>query len=103
MRLPDHLKQPLILNRPGGPPAGLALVIRRCRHPKGAADRLDAETIPEGIGKPGHFGRLSSSSLAKNSDAAGRISFARRSSAFSRLRSLICSRSAVEGMSGLRP
>ena len=49
------------------------------------ADRLDPETVPVGVDVGDDQRSLrSSSAAAKNADAVLRISFARRSSAFSR-------------------
>src|SRR5262249_60497761 len=50
-----------------------------------------------------HFGRCGSSSPAKNTEAAFKISFARRSSKFSRRNRLISSRSSLVGRSRRRP
>src|SRR5207302_11115193 len=76
----DHTEQPLILGRPRRPLAGRSLVIRGRRHAQGPADRLDPETTAMLIYVAAHFGRSGSSSLAKNTDADFKISFARRSS-----------------------
>src|SRR4051794_30652789 len=55
------------------------------------------------VDKRAHFVRSASSSAAKNTDAAFRISFARRSSYTSRRSFLISSRSAAVGRSGRDP
>jgi hypothetical protein len=57
-----------------------SLLVRGRRHVQGPADRLDAEALAMLIDERTHFGRSASSSVAKNSEAAFRISFARRSS-----------------------
>src|SRR4051812_32986233 len=64
-------------DRAGRPPAGGALVARRARHPERATDELDGEAsrllrLNEGA----HLRGVPSSSLAKNTDAALRISLA---------------------------
>src|SRR5436309_13673576 len=101
--LADPLHQPLILNRSSRRWRLPAVVIGGSRHVQGPADRLDAEAITMRINKRGHFGRSASSSVAKNTLAALRISFARRNSKFSRFRRLISSRSSVVGRSGRKP
>ena len=58
---------------------------RRAQHP---ADRPDPETIPMRVDVRGHQGRVGSSRAAKKADAVVKISFARRSSAFSARRRL---------------
>jgi len=80
VQLPDPREQPLVFNCPLGPAAAGALVIRRRRHAQGQADRLDPEATAMLIDVAAHFGRSGSSSLAKNTDADFKISFARRSS-----------------------
>ena len=80
VQLPDALEQPLVLDRPARAPAGLAVVIGGRRHAQGPADRLDPETAAMLVDVAAHFGRSGSSSLAKNTLADLRISFARRSS-----------------------
>ena len=56
--------------------------------PPGAADELDAEAIAMPVDERAHLVRPPSSSVAKNTEAARKISFASRSSATSRLSSL---------------
>ena len=73
----DRRDELLVGDRAGRPPAGGALVVRRARHPERAADELDGEAggllrLDEGA----HLRGVPSSSLAKNTDAALRISLA---------------------------
>jgi hypothetical protein len=75
----------------------------RRRHAQGPADRLDPEALAMLVDVTAHFGRSGSSSLAKNTLADFRISFARRSSKFSCRKRLISSRSSLVGRSGLKP
>ena len=80
VQLADDAEQPLVLHGPGrARPAG-ALVVGGRRHVQDPADRLDAEAAAVLIDERAHFGRSASSSVAKNTDAALRISFAWRSS-----------------------
>ena len=79
------------------------LVVGGRRHAQGPADRLDPEAAAMLVDVAAHFGRSGSSSLAKNTDADFRISFARRSSKFSWRSRLISSRSSLVGRSGRRP
>jgi hypothetical protein len=60
-----------------------ALIVGGRRHAQGPADRLDPETAAMLLDIAAHLGRSRSSSLAKNTEADFRISFARRSSKFS--------------------
>jgi len=76
----DALKQPLVADRSRAALAALALVVGVRRHAQGPADRLDAEAAAVLVDEAAHFVRSASSSVAKNTDAALRISFARRSS-----------------------
>jgi hypothetical protein len=76
----DLLEQPRVPHRSSRRPAGLALVVSGRRHAQHSADRLDAEAAAMLLDEAAHFGRSASSSVAKNTDAALRISFARRSS-----------------------
>src|SRR3954470_23209804 len=76
----DLPEQPLVLDGSPGALAGGALVVGGRRHVQGPADRLDAEAAAVLVDEAAHFGRSASSSVAKNTDAALRISFARRSS-----------------------
>ena len=80
MHLADPAEQPLVLEAARGAPAGLALVVGGRRHAQGPADRLDPEAAAMLVDVAAHFGRSGSSSLAKNTLADFRISFARRSS-----------------------
>ena len=76
----DLAQQPLVLDAAPRPLTAAALVVGALRHAQGPADRLDAEAITMRVDERAHFGRSASSSVAKNTDAAFRISFARRSS-----------------------
>ena len=76
----ELLEQPLVLDRAPRPLAAGAVVVRGRRHAQDPADRLDAEAAAMAIDETAHFGRSASSSVAKNTDAALRISFARRNS-----------------------
>ena len=67
------------------------------------ADRLNPEAATVLVDVAAHFGRSGSSSLAKNTYADFKISFARRNSKFSWRNRLISSRSSLVGRSGLRP
>ena len=60
-----------------------------------AADRLDPEPVPVLVDVGDHFRVRPSSSVAKKSDADFKISFARRSSRFSRSSSFSRARSSV--------
>jgi len=85
MDLPDSPEQPLVGD---GPRRRLGLgagVEGRRRHVQGVADGLDAEAAAVLVDVAAHLVRSSSSSLAKNTEADFKISFARRSSKFSRL------------------
>lgn len=64
----------------------------RAQHPE---DELDPETIPVVVDKPDYLGQGRSSSFAKNTLAALRISFAFRSSAFSVCNRLIFAAASV--------
>src|SRR5436305_14383019 len=97
------MQQPLVLDQPRRALAALALVIGGRRHAQDPADRLDPEAAAVLVDVAAHFGRSGSSSLAKNTLADLRISFARRSSKFSCRKRLISSRSALVGRSGLKP
>src|SRR3954453_13996939 len=59
------------------------------------ADRLDPEPVPVGVDERHYFLDWRSSSAPKKADAAFKISFARRSSRFSRSSSRIRARSSV--------
>ena len=79
----------------GRAPAAGALVVGGRRHAQGPADRLDPEALAMLVDERAHFGRCGSSSPAKNTDAAFKISFARRSSKISRRSFRISSRSSA--------
>ena len=70
-------------------------VVRRRGDLQFATDRLDPEALAVGLDEAGHFGSRGSSSRAKKTEAAFRISLARRSSRFSRSSSRSRSRSSV--------
>ena len=75
---------------------GFAFVVRRRGDRQHCADRLDPVLIAVRVDEQLHsFGRRSSSAWAKYADALRRISFARRSSRFSRSSALSRSRSAL--------
>jgi hypothetical protein len=76
----DPLEQELIVHRALRSRAGGALIVGGRRHAQGPADGLDPEAISVRVDERAHFGRVGSSSPAKNTDAALRISFALRSS-----------------------
>ena len=80
VHLADPAGQPLVLDPARRPLAGRALVVRGRRHVQGLTDRLDAEARAMHVDERAHLVRSASSSVAKNTDAAFRISFARRSS-----------------------
>jgi hypothetical protein len=80
VELADALEQPLVLDGSGTTLAAGALEVGGRRHAQNPADRLDPEALAIGVDERAHFGRSGSSSLAKNTDADFRISFARRSS-----------------------
>jgi integrase-like protein len=100
VQLADPGKQPPILDDPRRGLATSALVVRGHRHAQRLRDRLDPEAAAMLIHVPAHVGRSGSSSLAKNTLADVRISFARRSSKFSRRNRLMSSRSWLVGRSG---
>jgi hypothetical protein len=66
------------------------------------ADRLDPELVAVFVDEPDYLGSRGSSSRAKKADAAFKISFARRNSAFSRSNCFMRARSSVVNP-GLRP
>ena len=80
VQLADDAEQPLVLHGPDRALTAGALGVGGRRHVHDPADRLDAEAAAMLIDERAHFGRSASSSVAKNTDAALRISFARRSS-----------------------
>jgi hypothetical protein len=80
VQLTDPPEQPLVLHGSRRAPAAGPLVVRGRRHGQDSADRLDAEAAAVLVDEAAHVGRSASSSVAKNTDAALRISFARRSS-----------------------
>jgi hypothetical protein len=77
MHLIDLSQQSLVRDGPRRALPGGALVEGGRRHAQGPADRLDPEARAVLVDKRAHFGRSWSSSVAKNTDAAFRISFAR--------------------------
>jgi hypothetical protein len=77
--LADAGGQPLVGHGPVRALPGLALMVGGRRHVQGLTDRLDAETVALDVDKRGHLVRSASSSIAKNTEAALRISFALRS------------------------
>src|SRR5215204_59919 len=99
----DAPEQPLVADGPRRSLAGRAVVVGGRRHAQDPADRLDAEATAVLIDKAAHFGRSASSSAAKNTDAALRISFARLSSETCLRNALISARSSLVGKSGRRP
>src|SRR5207237_493726 len=103
MQLADSGEQPLVLDRSRRPLSTTPLVVRGHRHAQRLTDRLDPEAATVLVDVAAHFGRSGSSSLAKNTLADLRISFARRSSKFSCRSRLISSRSSLVGRSGLKP
>jgi hypothetical protein len=80
VRLSDHREQPLILDGPRRALTARALIVGGRRHAQGPTDRLDPEATAMLVDVAAHLVRSVSSSLAKNTEADLRISFARRSS-----------------------
>ena len=70
----------IVLDTAHGTGTGGAVVVRGRRHAQGPADRLDPEARAMLVDERSHFVRSGSSSVAKNTEAAFKISFARRSS-----------------------
>ena len=70
-------------------------VVRRWGDLQFATDRLAPEALAVGVDEAGHFGSRGSSSRTKKTDAAFRISLARRNSRFSRSSCRSRSRSPV--------
>src|SRR5438445_3143665 len=103
VQLADPAEQPLILDHTERPLAARALVVGGHRHAQGLADRLDPEAATMLVDVAAHLGRSGSSSLAKNTLAAFKISFARRSSKFSLRNRRISSRSCVVSRSPRAP
>ena len=83
MQLADPGEQTLVLKLSRRAAAASPLAVRGHRHAQGFADRLDPEAATMLVDVAAHFGRSGSSSLAKNTDADFKISFARRNSKFS--------------------
>jgi hypothetical protein len=102
VQLADPGEQLLLLDRAGRAAAASPLVIRGHRHAQGLADRLDPEAATMLVDVAAHLGWSGSSSLAKNTLADFKVSFARRNSKFSWRKRLISSRSALVGRSGLQ-
>ena len=84
------LRRRPLAGHPVGVRGDLAAVLGE--HP---ADRLDPEPVPVGVDEGDHLGDWRSSSAPKKCAAAFKISFARRSSLFSRSSSRIRARSSV--------
>src|SRR4051794_586926 len=102
--LADRGQQHVVADRALRAPPGRALVVGRARHPERAADELDGQAGGLLLGDEGaDLRRVPSSSLAKNTDAALRISLALRSSRTSRSSSRSRSRSAVVSGLGVPP
>ena len=80
VQLPDPAEQPLVFDRPLGAATLASFVVRGHRHAQRGADRLDPVAAAMLVDVAAHFGRSGSSSLAKNTLADFKISFARRSS-----------------------
>jgi hypothetical protein len=80
MGRPDHLQQPLVRELARGTLTGHSMLKSRRRHAQHPANRLDTEAIAMPVNEHAHFRRSVSSSVAKNTLAALRISVARRSS-----------------------
>jgi hypothetical protein len=80
VHLTDPRQDAFVADRAGGLLAAGALVVGGRRHAQDPADRLDTEALAMIIDERGHFVRSASSSVAKNTLAAFKISFARRSS-----------------------
>jgi hypothetical protein len=102
VQLADPSEQPLIFDCSRRAATAAPLVVRGHRHAQGRTDRLDPEAAAMFVDVAAHFGRSESSSLAKNTLADFKISFARRSSKFSCRKRLISSRSSLVGRSGPR-
>ena len=103
VQLADPSEQPLIFDCSQRAATAAPLAVRGHRHAQDPADRLDPEAAAMLVDVAAHLGRSGSSSLAKNTDADFKISFARRNSKFSWRNRLISSRSSLVGRSGLRP
>src|SRR3954470_22839779 len=104
MHLPDRGEQLLVADLARRAPAARALVVRRARDPEGAANELDGETERLlGFDEGAHLRGVPSSSFAKNTLAAFRISFACLSSRTSPRSRLSSSRSALESTVGMPP
>ncbi len=91
----DGGKQALIAQAPSRSLTLGALIVGGGRHLQGGADGLDPEALAMAIDERAHFGRCGSSSAAKKTEAALRISFARRSSRTSPRRRPSSSRSSL--------
>jgi hypothetical protein len=75
----NPITEPLVLDPPRRALASPSLAISGRRHVQGLTDRLDAEAAAILLDEAAHFERSASSSVAKNTDAAFRISFPRSS------------------------
>src|SRR5665648_992138 len=92
----DHRRGRRVRDRPRRGRAGLGRVVGARGDLLFGADRLDPETVLVLVDVlDDHFSRRSSSAAAKNADAVRKISFARRSSRFSRSSSATRCASAV--------
>ena len=76
----DQREQPLVAGGPLRALPGFAVVVGGRRHVQGLADRLDPEARAVLVDERAHFVRSWSSSVAKNTLAAFKISLARLSS-----------------------
>jgi hypothetical protein len=104
VQLADRRDQLLVAQHARGTPAARALIVRRARDPEGAADELDGETERLLLfDEAAHLRGVPSSSFAKYTLAARRISFACRSSRTSPRNRLSSSRSALEITLGVPP
>src|SRR3954447_19021357 len=100
----DRRQQLLIADRACRTAAARALIVRRARHPERATDELDGEASRLlGFDEGAHLRGVPSSSFAKYTLAARRISLALRSSRTSRSSSFRRSRSALERTVGVPP
>src|SRR4051794_4365784 len=97
VQLTDRRGQLLVADRAWRHEAAAALIVRRPGFPERAADELDGEAeLLLGVDEGAHLRGVPSSSFAKYTLAARRISFAWRSSRTSPRKRLSSSRSALE-------
>src|SRR4051794_33878218 len=100
----DRRGQLLVADRAWRPVAAATLIVRRPGFPERAADELDGEAkLLLGVDEGAHLRGVPSSSFAKYTLAARRISFAWRSSRTSPRKRLSSSRSALERTDGVPP